>query len=350
MTWQIALFIIGAISFNTILFLVAVFVFLKPKSRVLTKKERKVGKFFKKISAFLRKRFFYIFTLAVLVTGYFVATNFLLLNIKDKDFRFPEVVQPNGLNLIFYADQYPDWEEFDADIESLMTGLKKITPWSDYSNYNIYKIFPTGRSICGIKTENERKSSLRCDDKINQYLENIPVDQFKLIVLSRQDFQSWANVARLQNSGIFFSLKNAITVQDSGAQTILFAHLVGHAFGLKDEEKYVLAKAGSAPHTPDGPNCAPDKTTAELWWGDLISTNNEVGYFQTCCGNENYIKPTDSSLMNLNNGFENFSPTYGAVSERYLRKILSYCFSPTKIKYENDPDFFDRYEEFKRCL
>lgn len=274
------------------------------------------------------------------------------VNSPSGDFyRNPEKIYPRGLNLIFFADNYPSWEEFENDVDRLMIGLRQIEPWKSYGDYNIYKINPGMETqLCQIKTENERKPVLRCNESINDYLEKIQRNNFRLVVLSRQDFQSWANVARLENSGIFFSLKDKLDDSNSFATGYLLAHLLGHAFGLKDEEKYVIAKADGAPHTPDGPNCAPDKETAQKWWGDLAQLYPErVGYFQTCAGSENYIRPTQSSLMNFGE-LENFIPDYGPVSERYLRALLKYCFSEERGDPQADAQFFEMYPEFKACL
>lgn len=360
MNWQLIFLIFGIVLLNTVIVLLILFFFFKVGKKKVIHKKRKIS--IDKEVFYRRLNFFLFFSL--LIIG-----NWLVFSIIRKDkasvgignyngirvidqaiFNYPEKVYPNGLNLIFYADQYLNKEEFDRDVKILSQDLKKFKPWNQYDNYNIYKIFPEKeKNICKIKNEDERKPVLRCSEKINNYLNNLNLKKFKLVVLSRQDFQSWANVKRLDNGGIFFSLKGAISEQDRISYAVLFAHLMGHAFGLKDEEKYVLAKAGGAPHTPDGPNCAPDEKTAKEWWGDL-GEDEQVGYFKTCCGSDDYIKPTQSSIMNLNSGMEDFIPTYGPVSERYLQKVLNYCFSKEKVKYEDDKEFFDRYQEFKKCL
>ncbi|MEA2113295.1 MAG: hypothetical protein U9P63_01380 [Patescibacteria group bacterium] len=268
-----------------------------------------------------------------------------------EEYRLPEKINPNGLNLIFFADQYPSWDDFESDANSLMSELKKIEPWQSYHLYNIYKINPkNAQGLCYIKIKDERKPVLRCQEEINNYLNNLPLEKFRLIVLSRQDFQSWANLVKSENSGVFLSipylLSNNLEKKTFG---LLFAHLLGHAFGLKDEEIHVIAKAGGAPHMPDGPNCAPDAATAEKWWGDLTKKFPKVGYFKGCCGDENYIKPTESSIMNLNTGSK-IVHNYGPVSERYLKKILDYCFTPQNAhQAKTDTQFFQRYPEFERC-
>jgi hypothetical protein len=270
---------------------------------------------------------------------------------KSEFYHNPAKTYPHGLNLIFFANNYASWEDFDSDIANLMIGIRQIEPWKSYANYNIYKINPGKDSeLCGIKTENERKPVLRCDIKINALLGKLQLENFRLVVLSRQDFQSWANVTRLSNSGIFFSLKDRINESDGIATSYLFAHLLGHSFGLKDEEKYVIAKADGAPHTPDGPNCAPDEAMAKKWWGDLAQKYpDRVGYFKTCAGSDDFIRPTQSSLMNFGD-MEKFTPDYGPVSEEYLRKMLDYCFSEKVVTQKNDLDFFEKYPEFKNCL
>lgn len=266
-------------------------------------------------------------------------------------YHLPEVIYPRGLNLLFFADGYLSWQEFETDVQMLLKQMRSVEPWKSYSQYNIYKIRPKEIDICTVKTQDERKPTLRCSaEGVNRYLNKLRTGHFKLIVLSRRNFQSWANVARLTDSGVFFSLPQS--PQDLvGQETMgwLFLHLLGHSFGLKDEEYFVLAKAHSTAHQPDGPNCAPDRETAQKWWGDLAGVYPEVGYFPNCAGNKNYIKPTDSSLMNLNE-LSQFIPNYGQVSERYLQKLLTYCFSENLYSASDEPVFFELYPEFKECV
>jgi len=275
-----------------------------------------------------------------------------LVKFDLEEYHFPVIINQRGLNLVFFADQYSSWQDFDNDIDSLMSELRKIEPWSSYQFYNIYKINPkNAQGVCYLKVKDERHPVLRCQEEINDYLINLNLEKFKLVVLSRQDFESWANVVRLENSGIFFSISSLLEDDlEKKSFGLFFSHLMGHAFGLKDEEKYVIAQTGGAPHTPDGPNCAPDAATAERWWGDLTNEFEEVGYFKGCCGDENYIKPTESSIMNLNTGAP-IVYNYGPVSEQYLKKILDYCFTlGGDNQLKKDIDFLKEYPEFKECL
>lgn len=270
-----------------------------------------------------------------------------VISLDPDVYHFPENYYNRGLNLIFFSDGYLSWPEFDSDIQLLLQQIKTVEPWKSFSRYNIYKIFSKELDVCLIKTKDERKPVLRCDpDRVNAYLNKIRTGSFKLIVLSRRDFQSWANISRLTDSGIFFSLPTPI--KEPAVTGILFLHLLGHAFGLKDEELFVIAKADSEAHEPNGPNCAPDRQTAKKWWGDLVG-QRDVGYFFGCAANEEFIKPTTSSIMNLND-LSNFVPDYGPVSERYLQKVLDYCFSDKPYSVSDDPNFFAQYPEFKECV
>jgi hypothetical protein len=308
----------------------------------------------------IRKVVIWFLVLSVIIVIAFAVINFLLTKFTDiklpyleknskPTFIKPDNVKERGLNLVFVSDQYESKGNFLKDVDALEYEMKRIEPWKTFDDINSYKIY-TNQENCQVITESERKPTLRCNEKLNNLLAGLDLGRFKVIVLSRQDFQSWANVARLSNSGIFFSIPKSITQSESTATGYLFDHLLGHAFGLKDEEKYVIAKAGGAPHTPDGPNCAPDKATAEKWWGSIAKANPEnIGYFNTCAGSDSYIKPTKSSLMNLAD-LDNFVPNYGAVSTLYLKKFMNYCFTTDKYQYSTDTDFFNLYPELKSCV
>lgn len=267
-------------------------------------------------------------------------------------YHIPAVPYPRGLSFIFFSDGYLSWNDFDKDADTLLSSLRSVEPWRSYERYNIYKILAHETDTCAVKTAEERKPVLRCDpEKLNAYLNRISTGPFKLIVLSKRDFQSWANVRRLDDSGIFFSAPSMpADLASLAAYKVMFLHLLGHAFGLKDEEEHPIAKADSAALVPDGPNCAPDRATAETWWGSFVAEKNgAVGYFPGCAGNPNYIKPTKISLMNLAE-FSTAAADYGPVSEEYLRNILTYCFQEETRHVSDDPEFFARFPEFRACV
>lgn len=268
-------------------------------------------------------------------------------------YHVPGAPYARGLSIIFFADGYLSWDEFDRDADIMMRGLKSVEPWQSFQRFNIYKLKPRENDICSVKVANERKPVLRCDPALlNGYLNRLTTTgPFKLVVLSRRDFQSWANIARLADSGIFFSIPVAPNGPPAeAALAIPFAHLMGHAFGLKDEELFVIAQADSAGNTAGGPNCAPDRATAKQWWGELAAQYpDRVGYFPGCAGHREYIGPHRGSIMNLGD-LSHFVPDYGPVSERYLRKVLEYCFSEKRYAASDDRSFFNMYPEFTACL
>ncbi|MEK7134463.1 MAG: hypothetical protein AAB819_01930 [Patescibacteria group bacterium] len=269
------------------------------------------------------------------------------------DIAVPPIVHERGLSLIFLSDGYLSWDDFDADIQMTVDAMRATKPWSSYRRYNVYRIFSKEFDLCAVAVKDERKPVLRCDpEKLNAHLNRLSTGPFKLIVLSRREFQSWANVKRLEDSGIFFSVP--VSPKDPAtraAYQVMFLHLLGHAFGLKDEEEHPIAKADSAALVPDGPNCAPDKKTAESWWGSFVADKLPgVGYHKGCAGNPEYIKPTKTSLMNLGEFSPDTSADYGPVSEAYLSKILQYCFMEKSSKTSDDPDFFSQYPEFSACV
>lgn len=270
------------------------------------------------------------------------------VELNSEEFRLPNKTNSNGLNLIFFADQYPSWEEFEYDIDSLMSGIKTIEPWKSYSYFNIYKINPTNSSLCNVENENDGKPILYCKLEINNYLNSLPLEHFKLIVLSRQEFFSWANAVRNENSGIFMSMANPYAGGDQMFSSLSFANFLGSSFGLKYEGSISFNNSNESHFFPNGPNCAPDENTAKKWWGHLAEKYSEVGYFKGCCGSESYIKPTDTSIMAPSS--ISFPLSYGPVSEEYLNKVLTYCYTPgNRVSQKEDYEFFERYPEFISC-
>ncbi|MFH1978594.1 MAG: hypothetical protein ABIJ92_04685 [Candidatus Aenigmatarchaeota archaeon] len=92
---------------------------------------------------------------------------------------------------------------------------------------------------------------------------------------------------------------------------------MGHAlFNLKDE---YLREGGFG--FSGQPNCAPDKMTAQKWWGDLEGQGEgdlKVGYFYGCGSSKEYVRPTNNSVMR----YHSLTLEFGPVNERHARKIL----------------------------
>ncbi|MFB6144823.1 MAG: hypothetical protein ABEJ98_05930 [Candidatus Nanohaloarchaea archaeon] len=94
-----------------------------------------------------------------------------------------------------------------------------------------------------------------------------------------------------------------------------FAHEFGHSFaGLADE----YTEEGGR-DIPLPPNCAPNRSRAQQWWGSLAENNEGVSYFNGCSYVKDNIRPTIMSIMN----YQIFpSYDYGPVNERRIKTVI----------------------------
>lgn len=273
-------------------------------------------------------------------------------------YTLPPVIHPNGLNIVFISDNFNSLDEFLSTVQFLAEGFDTIEPWKSYKDFNFFIIFSGKNRACHVETENRRKPTLRCDTRINDLITPLGLYRFKAVIVSHDDFTAWANVTRLNNSVLAVSMPTGSVGQILYRK--IFLHEFAHGFGLRDEmTKSVIAQAGSEGTKAGGPNCAPDVKTALSWWGDIVKkvdgkyvfddSQNDVGFYYGCAGNEAYVKPTIGSLMNLQDSTHP-SDDYGPVSSIYLNKVLSYCFSKKQYHLSDDPKFFDLYPDFKACV
>ena len=134
----------------------------------------------------------------------------------------------------------------------------------------------------------------------------------------------------------------------------LLSHELGHGLGMLGDEYYhFVEETGTSMATPIGGffsqehlarNCQATSTQARAFWGSLVGTAPEIGFFNSCggdCGEEcaHYLRPTINSIMNYQDckiGTEEiaftgniltcrhgppFRPWY-AVNEQQLAKVL----------------------------
>jgi len=280
-------------------------------------------------------------------------------SLDKSTYGLPKVLHKNGLNIVFISDKFGSRSDFLSAVGFLKQSLETVEPWKSYDGFNFFSVYSGKNSFCRVETENVRKPTLKCDEGINNEILPLRLYRFKAIVVSREDFTAWANLTRINNSMVAFSLPSGGEGQDFYRKVLL--HEFAHGFGLRDEmTKSVIALAGSEATRAGGPNCAPDVKTALSWWGDFVkktangeyvfgNEENDVGFYYGCAGNENYLKPTAGSIMNLQDSTHP-SEDYGAVSSDYLNKVLKYCFSDTVYRKSDDASFFDLYPEFKSCV
>lgn len=274
-------------------------------------------------------------------------------------YQIPEKLNPRGLNVVFVSDGFENNGEFKNSVNGIIENdFKKYEPWKSYKDFNFFSVYNNDSSVCQIKERDSFAPVLKCSQKLIDMVSVLPLARLKVIVVSRQNFVSWSNLARLDNSFVFYSFsRDKEDKKDEFTYKILM-HEFGHSFGLRDETRSIVAIAGSAPSLPEGPNCAPDVETAKRWWGGMLknangnlvfdSTKNDTGFYFGCAGNDSYIRPTQKSFMNI----QDFpgADSYGAVSQSYLKKILDFCFSDKIYREKDDPEFFAQYSAFKECI
>jgi hypothetical protein len=135
--------------------------------------------------------------------------------------------------------------------------------------------------------------------------------RYKLVILDYTGQTNCAELSTLDKASVIVLGRAGLSKE--GDLVKCFLHEFGHSLGLRDE--CVSCKTVK----PGYPNCAVDKETAQVWWGDLVKANAPgVGFIRGCCGNKDYFRPTATSLMNEYSG----STSFGLVNRRYLREVL----------------------------
>lgn len=197
------------------------------------------------------------------------------------------------------------------DLATLKKRTTETTPFNHFSDYiAFYKVDISEKekeSFFKI-TKTSPYISVRSD-----FLEKVHKDvngPYKLVIVDALGSFSRAELSSVGKFSMIIVGRNQYKDVDSFAKG--FLHELGHSFGLRDECPSCDACR------PGFPNCAESKDEAEKWWGNLVEDNGRVGYFQGCCGSQDYIRPTIASLMNNPNKARDFGP----VNEGYLRRSL----------------------------
>ena len=208
----------------------------------------------------------------------------------------------NKIDLVFVGDGYPDPESLKRDIHVMMGngahGLWSEEPFrSNQNKFNVWMINsePNQLHPAGSAAWPNRGASLALAGKCPQ--SDFPV------VISKSNFRSFA----------YFDGEAYISLgynpeRDWG---LVLLHELGHSFGgLADE--YVEPSIGNYPRNP---NCAPDRATAESWWGGVPG----AGYFSGCSYQDQNIRPTEHSLMRELSE----AVGYGSVNSNALKSKLN---------------------------
>lgn len=232
------------------------------------------------------------------------------------------------LTIVFFYDGYISQQAALVDIEVLKEALKLTEPFKSMEGYVEFKVFTTDERKC--KVENK---ILVCNKDLIESFRKLGVNNFKVVLLSQDQFESGAEFARGRNSWISVSsAQGSLTPEDHKRWLgIQFMHKLGHSLGLYyeyDDPEKMPERVPPTGVSVQGllnqygkPNCAPDIETARSWWGTYDSLFEGIEYKKGCGGSKDNIYPEANTLMSSFPQKEG----YGIVSTDYLRGILS-CF------------------------
>jgi hypothetical protein len=216
------------------------------------------------------------------------------------------------LNLVFCSLNYQDKDDFMLDIGILIQGFKKTKPFNEFQNLKAWYIILSRQEESEIFKLTQDFPPLKVrQDFTNEIADHIG-PSYKLIIIDAKGSLSCAELSLPGRFSLVILGRNRY--KDKSGFTKGFLHELGHSLGLREESP----NSEAALCLPGPPNCAVTREEAENLWGDLIGKGDRVGYFEGCCGNKDYIRPTIASLMNNPEEASDFGP----VNERYLRQEL----------------------------
>lgn len=231
------------------------------------------------------------------------------------------------LTILFYYDGYDDETKALRHVGLMQGALKNTQPFAS-SDVIDTKILTSATDKCYV--EKRAQNILTCDKGLIEEINKLGLERFKLVIISPLEFVPNARMTRGKNSAIYLpTFKGALTDEELNVFiTRFFLHELGHAFGLRDEYAFERSDNQNYEAVSDNiayqtarPNCAPDRKTAEAWWGSYAQAIDKVDYQQGCAGNNAFYYPQSDTLMSANPQ----DADYGKVSEDYLRGALD-CF------------------------
>jgi hypothetical protein len=221
--------------------------------------------------------------------------------------------EKSALNLVFCPLNYSDKEAFQKDTQSLITRLKKTSPFDEFNaSFSLWQVDLTDAEVAQVFKSTQDFPPLKVRNDFLAYISSgLELREYKLVIIDAKGNISCAELSSIDKTSLIILGK--ARYKDNNSFAKVFLHELGHSLGLRDE------CVDCAQLSPSGyPNCANNRKEAEDWWGDLIGNDTRVNYISGCCGNKNYIRPTIASLMNDPDKAEDFGP----VNERYLKKLL----------------------------
>lgn len=233
----------------------------------------------------------------------------------------------NKLTIIFFYEGYETQQQALVDVEVMKKAFSLVEPFKSLPNAVTYQIFTTEDKKCKVDLETRY---LVCDKSLIESFRKLGTNNFKVVLMSRDEFVSVAERARGKNSWLSVSTNPPNLTPEKRKEWLglTVTRLLGYSLGLSYEGGKETVEPSIPPEIlmktlseSKRPNCAPDKVTAQKWWGGYEKVFPSIGYFKGCGGHKDYYFPEEGTLMSLNPKKE----TYGRVSEDYLRGVLT-CF------------------------
>lgn len=237
--------------------------------------------------------------------------------------------EKNVLTVIFFYDGYTSQKEAQLDAEIMQKALELVEPFKSLKDHLSYKVFTTDTKQCKVDLDS---NYLVCDKELIKSFRALGTNNFKVVLMSQDNFTAVAEKARGKNSWISIPTNpsNLTTQQRREWLGLQVTRLLGYSLGLSYESGSSSAvlnpsippEALAQSLTQDlRPNCAKDSESAKKLWEGYLKIFSNVSYFNGCGGNVSFIYPEEGTLMSLVPKKE----TYGRVSEDYLRGVLT-CF------------------------
>lgn len=208
----------------------------------------------------------------------------------------------NKANVIFISDEYGSKEQFDSDIQKVIStsessnGIFSVEPFkSSIGKFKFYSAF--GGSAPSEMVD--RMGRAPWERYVNGIVKQCASAEYA-IVLTQKNFRSFAQSWR---TGIAEKGSAWVSVgADREDYPIVALHEFGHAFGdLRDEYH---SRIGGRQGVPGMPNCLSKSEALDKWkeWPDVLA-EAELEKWKGCGGDcdetcANMIRPSEDSIMN----------------------------------------------------
>ncbi|MDD5347566.1 MAG: hypothetical protein PHT59_03025 [Candidatus Omnitrophica bacterium] len=248
-----------------------------------------------------------------------VGTAVIIVLLFVPTFCFPFEIDPyrksdeSRLDLVFVPLHYSKEGDFSADVEHILSGLRKTPPFGEFiDRIGIHKVGLSPIEEERLFQETHGFPPLKIHQELFRTIEKSLRPPYKVAIIDAKGSRSCAELSAMNKVSVLIIGRGRYKRGDGFGKG--FLHELGHSLGLRDECVHCSPLSG-----PGHPNCAANKEDALRYWGDLANKAAGVSFISGCCGSREYIRPTLGSLMNDADKADDFGP----VNERYLRLELT---------------------------